>query len=105
MVHDAVLAWAYGVNKTVQSGFAPNDGIKVTENINSLEFEGITGTVATDYMGERKPSYKVEIIQRNGLVRIMEWNPVRSEMVKVYKPENNTDWSGKVYFKQSLHIS
>ena len=98
MVHDAVLAWAYGVNKTVESGFSPNDGIKVTENVNSLAFEGVTGTVATDYMGERKPSYKVEIIQRAGLVKIMEWDPVRSLMVKVYKPDNISDWSGENCF-------
>lgn len=40
MLHDALLMWAYGVNKTLQQGAAANDGINVTRNIFNLTFEG-----------------------------------------------------------------
>ena len=52
-VHDAVLQWAYGVNKTLEQGFAPDDGFKITENIFNMQFDGITGTVAISDVGDR----------------------------------------------------
>ncbi len=53
-VHDAVLQWAYGVNRTVHQGFPPDDGFKVTKNIINMTFEGITGTVTINDVGDRK---------------------------------------------------
>ncbi len=54
MIHDAVLQWAYGVNKTLEQGFPPDHGLRVTQNIFNLRFEGITGTVSIDDHGDRK---------------------------------------------------
>ena len=53
-VHDAVLLWAYGVNKTVEQGYAPDDGFRVTSNIFNMVFDGISGKVAIDSVGDRK---------------------------------------------------
>ncbi len=52
-MHDAVLQWAYGVNKTLEQGYQPDDGERVTQNILNLQFEGITGTVSIDGHGDR----------------------------------------------------
>ncbi len=52
-VHDTLLQWAYGVNKTLEQGHSPDDGFKVTENILNLRFKGITGTVLINDNGDR----------------------------------------------------
>lgn len=62
LMHDAVLMWAYGVNKTLQQGFDPNNGVKVTQNIYNMTFEGVTGPVIIDENGDRTPNYKVHYI-------------------------------------------
>lgn len=97
MVHDAVLAWAYGVNKTLEQGYPPNDGLRVTQNIFNLTFEGITGTVAINEKGDRKPNYKVEMVQNGRMVTLMEWIAVEERMKKVYKPDDPNDWSGLIW--------
>ena len=58
MVHDAVLQWAYGVNKTLEQGYPPDDGFRITQNIINMTFEGITGKVAIDELGNRKPDQR-----------------------------------------------
>ena len=45
--------WAYGVNKTLEQGKYPDNGIDVTQNIMGLRFEGITGGVAVNENGDR----------------------------------------------------
>ncbi len=57
MIHDAVLQWAYGVNKTLQQGYGVNDGFMITNNIINMTFQGITGTVVIDHNGDRRPDY------------------------------------------------
>ncbi len=57
-VNDAVLQWAYGVNKTLEQGHPPNDGFKVTQNIFNMTFVGITGTVTIDSVGDRWPDQR-----------------------------------------------
>ena len=57
-VHDAVLQWAYGVNLTLAAGHSPDDGFKVSKNIFNMTFEGITGTVTSDNVGDRKPDQR-----------------------------------------------
>ncbi len=57
-IHDAVLQWAYGVNKTLQQGYSPNDGVRITKNILNTSFKGITGNVAIDANGDRKPNLR-----------------------------------------------
>ena len=58
MVHDAVLMWAYGVNKTLEEGGAPDDGYAIANNIFNMSFQGITGTVFINENGDRIPDYR-----------------------------------------------
>ena len=44
-LHDAVLMWAYAVNKTLEEGGSEDDGISITKNIINSTFEGVTGKV------------------------------------------------------------
>ena len=53
-VHDAVLQWAYGVNKSLEEGNSPDDGFIITQNIFNLVFEGISGNVVIDGNGDRR---------------------------------------------------
>ena len=43
--HDAILAWAYGVNRTLERGGEPDDGETVAKNIFNFAFSGISGEV------------------------------------------------------------
>ena len=45
LIHDAVLMWAYGVNRTLESGGAPDDGETIANNIFNLSFPRVTGDV------------------------------------------------------------
>ena len=83
LVHDAVLAWAHGVNKTLEQGYAPNDGYVIIENIFNSTFEGITGTVVIDEKGDRKPNYKIQMFQNGTMVTILQWLAAQSSLVKV----------------------
>ena len=49
LVHDAVLMWAYGVNRTLERGGAPDDGETIASNIFNLSFQGITGNVLASW--------------------------------------------------------
>ena len=46
-IHDAVLMWAYGVNRTLEQGGAPDDGEAVVKNIFNLSFTGAGGVKVT----------------------------------------------------------
>ena len=43
--HDAFLAWAYGVNRTLEKDGEPDDGETVAKNIFNFAFTGISGEV------------------------------------------------------------
>ena len=62
MAHDAVLLWAYGVNKTLEQGYAPNDGVRVTNNIINSTIQGVTGKIVIDENGDRLRDFKVSFI-------------------------------------------
>ena len=57
-LHDAVLLWAYGVNKTVEKGFSPDDGAQITQNILNTTIQGVMGPVAIDENGDRLPNLR-----------------------------------------------
>ncbi len=57
-IFDSVLQWAYGVNMTLEQGYPPDDGFRITQNIFNLEFPGIAGTVVIDEVGDRKPDLR-----------------------------------------------
>lgn len=73
MIHDAVLIWAYGMNKTLAKGYLPEDGLQVMQNIFSLDFEGITGPVLLDEIGDRQPNYEIQVVQDGQLIRVFQW--------------------------------
>ena len=66
-IHDAVLLWAYGVNRTMRKGFPPDHHLEVIKSILGFKFEGVTGTVSVDSQGDRMNDYDVTIAQ-NGRV-------------------------------------
>ena len=45
LIHDSVLMWAYGVNRTLERGGAPDDGERIANNIFNFSFHGVTGNV------------------------------------------------------------
>jgi hypothetical protein len=57
-IHDAVLTWAYAVNKTVEQGYAPDDGMRIIRNTFNLQFEGITGSMIFDENGNVRVNYR-----------------------------------------------
>ena len=57
-LYDAVLIWAYGVNRTLAQGLSPDNGFHVTENIKDLTFESISGTVYINENGDRVPDQR-----------------------------------------------
>ena len=57
-VHDAVLLWAYGVNKTLEEGFSPDDGRAVTKNIINSTIQGVTGPLTINHFGDRLDNFK-----------------------------------------------
>ena len=73
MMHDAVLVWAYAMNKTLEEGYSAEDGFRVSQNMFNLTFQGITGRVSLNSVGDRFPNYEVDIIQNGSLVKIFEW--------------------------------
>ena len=104
LVYDAVLLWAYGVNKTLEQGYSPNDGLRVTQNIFNMTFEGMTGTVRIDEKGDRQPNYVVQMVQDGKLVPLMEWIATEKRMQKLYKPDDPSDWSGLIWPGNSTTI-
>ncbi len=60
MIHDSILQWAYGVNKTIEEGFAPDNGLRITKNIINMTFQGITGKVGIDHLGNRDSDQRFE---------------------------------------------
>ena len=69
-LHDAVLQWAYGVNKTIEQGYPPDDGFRITQNIINMTYEGITGTVKINHLGDRNPDQRYSSKQEFDLNKI-----------------------------------
>ena len=59
LAYDALLLWAHGVNKTIEQGYAPNDGMRVTNNIINSTVRGVTGNIVIDENGDRLRDFKV----------------------------------------------
>ena len=72
-VYDAVLLWAYGVNRTLSRGGLPNNGTAVAANILNIEIEaGMTGNISIDRHGDRMLDEVLSIMQPGMEVRIMQ---------------------------------
>ncbi len=52
-LHDSVLLWAYGVNRTVERGFPPDDGVEITRSVVRTTFQGVLAPVYIDENGDR----------------------------------------------------
>lgn len=102
LIHDSVLMWAYGVNKTLENGNSPYDGVKVTENIYNLTFTGVSGTVAIDAVGDRIPNYRVDIVQNGTNVPLFHMFAEDTKIRKVYKAGNDTDFSGLNWYGSTI---
>ena len=49
LLHDAVLIWAYGVNRTLREGGVPDHGINITKNIFNMVIDGVSGSGQVKY--------------------------------------------------------
>lgn len=52
-LHDAVLLWAYGVNRTVERGFSPDDGTEITNSVINTTIQGAFSSVNINENGDR----------------------------------------------------
>ncbi len=68
-VYNAVLLWAYAVNKTLSEGDEPDDGLTVTRNMYNLTFEGVVRPVSIDEKGDSKLDDYISIFQPGWQVR------------------------------------
>ena len=68
-MYDAVLLWAYAVNKTLQEGGEPDDGEAVIRNTYNFTFEGSVRPISIDEKGDRKHDVYIAIFQPGWQVR------------------------------------
>ena len=65
-LHDAVLLWALGVNRTLSAGGEADDGEMIAHSVQNQTFEnGVTGTMAINENGDRKWDNVVTIVQKD----------------------------------------
>lgn len=98
------MAWAIAVNRTIEQGHAYNDGLKVTDNFYNLTFEGMTGSVLIDSVGDRSPDYNIQSYQNDRSITLLKWSALERKMYKVYKPNYLDDWSGLYWFGNATEI-
>ena len=51
------------MNRTLENGGSPSDGIAIVSNVFNISFEGMTGNVAINDQGDRQVDKIVVIIQ------------------------------------------
>ena len=76
LVHDAVLIWAYGVNRTLERGGVPDDGVSIANNSFNTFFQGVSGTVS--YYLKYSCVLLSEILSSNNLLDVsnIQWDHV-----------------------------
>lgn len=99
-----MLTWAMAVNKTLEQGHAYNDGLKVIENIYNLTFKGLTGNIVINAVGDRSPDYIIQSYQNGRSIPILKWSASERQLYKVFKPEDQDDWSGLYWFSNATAI-
>lgn len=104
LVHDAVLAWAMAVNKTIDQGFGYNDGFKILANLYNLSFHGMTGDVVINSVGDRSPDYYIQSYQNGSFIPLLRWSALQHKLFKVYNPEQADDWTGLYWFGNATNI-
>ncbi len=58
-----MLLWAYGVNRSLEAGGEPDDGLAIMQQIYNFTFDGVVGPVTIDHKGDRKGDYAIYIMQ------------------------------------------
>ena len=91
------MLWALGVNRTLEEGKSPDDGLAVSKNMRNTTFEGMMGPVAVDEKGDGKPNYMINMIQNKTLVPLLVWIAAEKKMLQLYKAEDPTDWTGLLW--------
>ncbi|XP_068741213.1 atrial natriuretic peptide receptor 1-like isoform X3 [Montipora capricornis] len=95
-LHDAIELYAAGLNRSVSRGGNKSDGVSIISNItsNNVIFQGVSGDVAINALGNRVPVF-VLTNRQNGqwktIVEIDQTKP-KSESVKRYNV--STVWPG-----------
>ena len=88
-LHDAVLMWAYAVNRTLERGFPPDHGREVIKSILGFSFEGITGSLLIDNNGDRMNDMDI-LITQNGKVSVdnsywyINWSHVDKQHIQFF---------------------
>lgn len=59
MIADALLMWAHAVNKSIQNGDNPRNGLQLTSYISNSKIQGMTGVINIDKNGDRRDPWKV----------------------------------------------
>ncbi|CAD5124055.1 DgyrCDS12359 [Dimorphilus gyrociliatus] len=65
-LYDAVYLYAFGLNKTLETGGDEFNGSLVAKNMINLTYPGIDGLVSIDETGDRNPDYSLQDF-KNGL--------------------------------------
>ncbi len=66
---------------------------------------GVTGTVAINGDGDRKPDYNIAILQDGRFVNLLTWFAANEALVKVYgHTDVEDDWQGIVWPGGSMQV-
>lgn len=57
--HDAVVLYALALNETLAAGHDPTNGLEITQRMKNRTFQGISGPVSIDEMGDRNGDYSL----------------------------------------------
>ena len=103
-MYDAVMVWALAVNLTLEEGKDINNGLEVTENIYNMTFEGMSGLVVINSVGDRLYDYEVLSYQNGMNIPILLWSAKEGKLNKIYKGADKNDWTGLVWFGNATEI-
>ena len=81
MLHDAMLLYAYALNKTLEEGGSEFDGIAIAKNMLNSSFQGVTGFITIDALGNRNPDLSLRILQGEKFVVMGDYFAYNSSYV------------------------
>jgi atrial natriuretic peptide receptor A len=92
LLHDAVLMWAYGVNKTLEAKGHVDDGTTIANMIFNLTFPGVSGQVVIDKNGDRKPDYSMQILNDDKWISLYDYIAADESLIEVRR--SGFTWPG-----------
>ena len=73
--YDAVLLYAYGLNRTIESNGNWSDGFAVVQKMWNVSFEGSNGIVQISETGDRVSDYSLfDLNPDNGRFEVIEYS-------------------------------